>query len=81
MMGGMMAVGMPAMVLSGLMVFAGVVLLVVWLLRQGTGQDRSMQRDDRALAALRDRFARGEIDRTEYEERRRVLLGDERRWP
>lgn len=30
---------------------------------------------DPALATLRDRFARGEIDRAEYEERRAILLG------
>ncbi len=30
---------------------------------------------DRAIAALRERFARGEIDRTEYEERLAILEG------
>jgi putative membrane protein len=38
------------------------------------------QADDTALVMLRERFARGEIDRPEYEERRR-LLADEHRWP
>ncbi len=36
---------------------------------------------DAALTTLRDRFARGELDRAEYEERRRALTGDEARWP
>lgn len=36
---------------------------------------------DAALATLRGRFARGEIGRAEYEERRRALIGDEARWP
>ena len=36
---------------------------------------------DTALAILRDRFARGEFDRAEYEERRRMLTRDEARWP
>jgi uncharacterized membrane protein len=30
---------------------------------------------DPALSTLRERFARGEIDRAEYEERRAILLG------
>ncbi len=30
---------------------------------------------DPALVTLRERFARGEIDRAEYEERRSILLG------
>jgi uncharacterized membrane protein len=36
---------------------------------------RHARREDAALATLRDRFARGEIDRAEYEERRAVLRG------
>ena len=31
---------------------------------------------DRALATLRDRYARGQIDHGEYEERRRALIDD-----
>ena len=36
---------------------------------------RLHRREDPALTTLRDRFARGEIDRAEYEERRAVLKG------
>jgi putative membrane protein len=34
-----------------------------------------MAGDDGALAVLRERFARGEIDAAEFEERRRTLGG------
>ena len=36
---------------------------------------------DAALATLRDRFARGEIDRAEYEERQTILGGTKDQWP
>jgi len=38
----------------------------------------SLRREDPALVTLRERFARGEIDRAEYEERRAVLQGRQR---
>jgi putative membrane protein len=63
----------------------GLVVLVVlgirWLLRstaagrQMTGTQGRNLADDSAMAALRERFARGEIDAQEFEERRRVLGG------
>jgi putative membrane protein len=49
------------------------VVVVAWVLRaaglgwQPRGQDKS------ALDVLKDRFARGEIDRSEYEERKKLL--------
>ncbi|HVR78884.1 MAG TPA: SHOCT domain-containing protein [Acidimicrobiia bacterium] len=48
-----------------------VILLVIWATRSTT---RHGQRDeDSALRVLDDRLARGEIEREDYEERRRVL--------
>ena len=37
--------------------------------------------EDRALTTLRERFARGEIDRAEYEERRQAFSGRLPHWP
>jgi putative membrane protein len=63
----------------------GLIVLVVlgirWLLRntatgsQLTGPARRGPADDAAMAALRERYARGEIDAEEFEQRRRVLGG------
>lgn len=60
----------------------GVIALIVvgirWLIRQGAasnGGGRPGAIDDAAMATLRERFARGEIDATEFEERKRTLGG------
>jgi putative membrane protein len=61
-----------------MMVFWGLlIVLVVWLVRttrpfpgKDDGRDRS-----NALAILEERFARGEIDREEFEQRRAALQG------
>lgn len=50
---------------------AGVVVLVGALTERGAGPGRSAST---ALKILEERFARGEIDRDELEERRRALL-------
>jgi putative membrane protein len=59
----------------------GIVVLIAlairWLVRSSRN-DRyrpDMAGDDGALAVLRERFARGEIDAAEFEERRRTLGG------
>ena len=63
--------------LANLAIFVGVVVLIFlgvrWLVRNTGGRTGSS--DDAALASLRERFARGEIDAQEFEERRRVLGG------
>jgi putative membrane protein len=46
--------------------------LVMYFMMRGR---RSEWRDDIALHILMERYARGEIDKAEYEERRRVLKG------
>jgi putative membrane protein len=57
------------LVLWGL-VIAGIVLGIRWLARQGREE-----RPDRALDLLRERYARGEINKEEFEARRRDLEG------
>jgi putative membrane protein len=58
-------------------VIAAIFYGIRWLIRQNakdryTGETRS---DDTALELLRQRYARGEIDATEFEERKRTLGG------
>lgn len=58
-----------------IVLLGGIVLLVVLVLRsmEGNSQGRASQDKARALDILQERYARGEIDRAEYEERRQVL--------
>jgi putative membrane protein len=66
---GAWGVGMMLMMLVfwGL-VIAGIVLGIRWLARQTSGS-----RSDRALEILRERYARGEIDKQEFDTRRHDL--------
>ncbi|MGP1395231.1 MAG: SHOCT domain-containing protein [Inquilinaceae bacterium] len=61
--------GMMALFWGGIIV--AIVLLVRWL---GSSSHPHPPPGREALDILRERFARGEIDRAEYEERRRLLL-------
>lgn len=54
-----------------LVLMAGCGLLMYFMMRG----HRSEWHGDSALQILKERFARGEIDKAEYEERRRVLEG------
>ncbi len=87
-MGDMMAACMGGM--GGMMAFMGafwvaVVAAIVYVARRvWRGPQLAAPNGtpgDSALATLRDRFARGEIDRADYDERRRALAGDDARWP
>lgn len=65
-----MIFGPLLMLLFLALIIAAVVLLVRWLggLRHGTSQPGQTPLD-----ILKERFARGEIDKEEFEERRRIL--------
>jgi putative membrane protein len=59
------------MILFWIAVIVGVVVLVKWLLDQSSSGKGS--RDKSPLEILRERYARGEINREEYEQKRRDL--------
>jgi putative membrane protein len=49
----------------------GFVVFVVWLLRRGSFAGRADE--SRALSILKERYARGEIDKAEFDARRRDI--------
>lgn len=62
------------MLLFWALIIGGVVLLAIWLFRQGRPVETGAGfRGGRALDTLRERYARGEITREEYEQMRRDL--------
>jgi putative membrane protein len=63
--------GIVHMVLWWFLIILGIVVLAKWLFGGG-GQGAE---SDRALAILRERYARGEIDKQEFDARRRDLGG------
>lgn len=62
------AIALLLLLVAGIVIASALSLRVLWK----RGDDRPTARDP-ALEILRERFARGEINRDEYEERRRAL--------
>ncbi|MFA5802453.1 MAG: SHOCT domain-containing protein [Thermoleophilia bacterium] len=64
-------------------IIVGIVLLVVWLVRQtaggqmhgGHGGGTYHAPEESALDIVKARYARGEIDKTEFEEKKKDLTG------
>lgn len=67
MMGGMMLPMLLGMLLVGVLIVAGLVFLIRHFSSGGAGTD------SKALNILQERYARGELDNEDYQERRRVL--------
>lgn len=69
---------MALMGFFGLLVVAGIVLIVVWAVRRGGEPHAPAQtphQADTAMAVLRERLAKGEITADEYEATRKALGG------
>jgi putative membrane protein len=65
-----MGFGGPFMILTWALVIAAIIVLVKWLADRSTGGSAG---DKPPLEILRERYARGEIDRQEYEQKKREL--------
>lgn len=68
-----MGFGMITMVLFWILVMLGIVVLVRWVGRSSIASGSPNTRT--ALDILKERYARGEIDRQEFEEKKRDIAG------
>lgn len=66
-----MGFGVIFMVLFWLLIILGIAALIRWLQPQ-SGRDQRT-RDKTSLEIVQERYARGDIDRDEYEQKRRDL--------
>ena len=71
--GGWMFFGPLMMILIFVLIVAMVVLIVRWLSGASHGATPQVQPGRTPLDILKERYARGEIDKDEFEERKRVL--------
>lgn len=69
---GGMGFGGPLMLILWVALIVGAVWLVRWLMTSDAAQ-RSRPPKNTALDTLRERYAKGEIDRDEFEQKRRDL--------
>jgi putative membrane protein len=66
-----MGFGMVLMLLFWILVIFGIAVLIRWLLAQSPPSRGS--RDKSPLEIVQERYARGEIDREEYEQKKQDL--------
>ncbi len=75
--GGGMGVGMIGMTIFWVLIIVLLVVAIVALVRGafGTGTPRERPQERSALDLLKERYARGEIEREEFEQKKRDLGG------
>jgi len=66
--------GILVMAIFWILIIATVVLVLRWLLDQFKPGATTQQREESALDILKKRYARGEIDKAEFEEKKKDLL-------
>ena len=67
--------GMIFMMIFWVLVIVGLVFLIKWLIQTTSSGKSAEQTGSRAVEILKERYARGEIDKAEFESKKKDLLG------
>jgi putative membrane protein len=62
------------MIIFWILIIVGLVFLIKWLIQSSKGESGKAPSSSRAIDILMERYARGEIDRKEFEEKKQDLL-------
>ena len=71
--GGWSIIGMIFMFIFWALLITGIILLVVWLVRRASYTDRDLSRKNNAIDILKERYARGEINKEDFERMKRDI--------
>jgi putative membrane protein len=71
----MWGIGAWWMAIFWILVIIGIFFLVKWLVEQGKGSRNKAVGEDSALEILKRRYAKGEIDKQEFEQKKKDLTG------
>ena len=67
--------GMIFMMIFWVLVIVALVFLIKWLIQTTSSRKASEQTGSGAIDILKERYARGEIDKAEFESKKKDLLG------
>lgn len=67
--------GMIFIMIFWVLVIVGLVFLIKWLIQTTSSGKTAEQTGSRAVEILKERYARGEIDKAEFESKKKDLLG------
>lgn len=66
--------GMVFMMIFWVLVIVGLVFLIKWLIQSTSSGKAAQPTGSRAVEILKERYARGEIDKAEFESKKKDLL-------
>ncbi len=67
--------GWLGMIIFWLVVIFFIAVVVKWLVQQGKSEPRGTSQEETALEILKKRYARGEINKEEFEQKKKDLSG------